>query len=252
MPTLDLVPGGASLALVERFELAYADERGEQRIPLTEAWSVPFEACTPVRGFPSYKGQRHHNGRWWTATTGGLVGYESWLERDRLVLLDFDPEVVGIASQPFWLFWTTAEGKTRSHAPDYFARLADGSALVLDVRPADRIKPRDQVAFDATREVCEALGWRYEVAGAPPASLLANVRWLAGYRHPRHHLPDVADALRAAFAASSGLLDGAEQVGDPIAVLPVLFHLLWRRDLHANLNRPLHPDAKITTGAVSA
>jgi hypothetical protein len=28
------------------------------------------------------------------------VGYESWLERDRLILLDFDPEVVGIASQP--------------------------------------------------------------------------------------------------------------------------------------------------------
>lgn len=84
MPTLDLIPGGAPSSLVERFEIAYADERGEQRIPLTEAWSVPFEACTPVRGFPSYKGQRHHNGRWWTATTSGLVGYESWLERDRV------------------------------------------------------------------------------------------------------------------------------------------------------------------------
>jgi hypothetical protein len=30
--------------------------------------------------------------------------------------------------------------------------------------------------------------------------LLANVRWLAGYRHPRHRLPDVADALHVAFA----------------------------------------------------
>ncbi|GGP84494.1 hypothetical protein GCM10010185_67950 [Saccharothrix coeruleofusca] len=211
---------------------------------------MPFEHCIPVRGFPSYKGQRHHTGRWWTATTGSLVGYESWLERDRLVLLDFDPEVVGIASQPFWLFWATAEGKTRSHAPDYFARLADGSALVLDVRSADRIKPRDQVAFDATRAACDALGWHYDVAGAPPRSLLANVRWLAGYRHPRHHLPDVAAALRAAFAAPTGLLDGAEQVGDPIAVLPVLFHLLWRRELHTDLDRPLHPDGLVMTEAV--
>jgi hypothetical protein len=32
------------------------------------------------------------------------VGYESWLERDHLMLLDYDPDVVGIASQPFWLF----------------------------------------------------------------------------------------------------------------------------------------------------
>lgn len=87
--------------LVERFELAYADERGEQRVALTDAWSVPFEACAPVRGFPSYKGQRHYNGRWWTATTGTPMGHESWLERDRLVLLDFDPDVVGIACLPF-------------------------------------------------------------------------------------------------------------------------------------------------------
>jgi hypothetical protein len=44
------------------------------------------------------QGQRHYVGRWWTATTGTLVGYESRLERDGLVLLDFDPDVVGIAS----------------------------------------------------------------------------------------------------------------------------------------------------------
>ncbi|GAA2681470.1 MULTISPECIES: TnsA-like heteromeric transposase endonuclease subunit [Actinosynnema] len=252
MPTLDLVSGGARASLAERFELAYADERGEQRVPLTESWSLSFEDYMPVRGFPSYKGQRHHVGRWWTATTGSLVGYESWLERDRLVLLDFDPEVVGIASQPFWLFWATGEGKVRSHAPDYFARLADGSALVLDVRSADRIKPRDQVAFDATRAACDALSWQYEVAGAPPTSLLANVRWLAGYRHPRHYLPDVAAALRTAFAAPTGLLHGAEQVGDPIAVLPVLFHLLWRRELHTDLDRPLHPEVVVMAEAVGS
>jgi hypothetical protein len=82
--------------------------------------------------------------------------------------------------------------------------------------------------------------------------LLANVRWLAGYRHPRHHLPDVAADLRAVFAAPAGLLDGAEQVGDPIAVLPVLFHLLWRRELHTDLNRPLHPDVVVTAEAMSS
>jgi hypothetical protein len=187
VPKLDLVPGGAAGPPGAGFRVAFADEAGEQLLPLTEAWSVPFESCLPVRGFPSYKGQRHHAGRWWTATTGTLVGYESWLERDRLILLDFDPEVVGIASQPFWLSWTTAEDRPRSHAPDYFARRADGSALVLDVRPAERIKPRDRAAFEATRSACELLGWRYEVVGIPPETLRANARWLAGYRHPRHN-----------------------------------------------------------------
>ena len=56
----------------------------------------------PVRGFPSYKGQRNHVGRWWAATTGSLVGYESWLERDWQMLLDFDSDVVGSAGSSGW------------------------------------------------------------------------------------------------------------------------------------------------------
>ena len=63
------------------------------------------------------------------------------------MLLDFDPDVVGIAAQPFWLLWTTPEGKPCSHAPDYFARSAGGAALVMDCRTADRIKPRNADAF---------------------------------------------------------------------------------------------------------
>ncbi|MFI6029399.1 TnsA-like heteromeric transposase endonuclease subunit [Amycolatopsis magusensis] len=101
--------------------------------------------------------------------------------------------------QPLWLFWTTDDGKARSHAPDYFARKADGTALVLDCRPLNRIKPRDQVAFDAARMACELLGWRYEVVGPAPEVLVRNVRWLACYSHPRHHLLDTAAALRAVF-----------------------------------------------------
>ena len=113
-----MVRGGASASPAGReSEIAYVDaESGARRLALIDAWSVPFEECMPVRGFSSYKEQRNHVGRWWTATTGSLVGYGSWLERDWLMLLDFDPDVVGIAAQPFWLLWTTPEGKPCSHA----------------------------------------------------------------------------------------------------------------------------------------
>lgn len=96
-----LCPAALQQRPLSGFEVAFADQDGEQRLPLTEVWTVPFESCPPVRGFPFYKGQRNHVCRGWTATTRSLVGYESWLERDRLLLLDFDPEVAGIASQPF-------------------------------------------------------------------------------------------------------------------------------------------------------
>jgi hypothetical protein len=71
VPTFDHVPGEAPSSLVERFELAYTDERSEQRVPLTEALSVPFESCSPVRGFPSYKGQRRYVGRSWRRVRPG-------------------------------------------------------------------------------------------------------------------------------------------------------------------------------------
>ena len=46
--------------------------------------------------------------------------------------MDFDQAVVGIASQPFWLFWV-ADGKVRSHAPDYFARRVAATGALPDL-----------------------------------------------------------------------------------------------------------------------
>jgi hypothetical protein len=247
MTALRSVPGGAPDAPIDGFEVAYTSQDGvEHRAALTDAWSVRFEMCLPARRFPSYKRQRNYPGRYWSATTGHHVGFESWLERDHVMLLDHDQDVVGIASQPFWLFWATPEGKTRSHAPDYFARHTNGGALVLDCRPTERIKPADAAKFDATRRACELVGWSYRVSGVLDAITVANVRWLAGYRHPRHYLPDVAEALLQTFADPLPLVSGAEAVGDPIAVLPVLFHLLWRHDLLAPLSTPLHADTTVT------
>ncbi|WP_281275786.1 TnsA-like heteromeric transposase endonuclease subunit [Thermomonospora umbrina] len=112
-----------------------------------------------------------------------MWGSSRWLERDHLMLLDFAPDIVGLASQPFWLFWVTAEGKTRSHVPDYFARRGDGSGVVIDCRPMGRRKPRDVVAFEATRRACEAVGWEDRLVGSADEVLVRNVRWL-GFAAP--------------------------------------------------------------------
>jgi hypothetical protein len=73
----------------------------------------------------------------------------------------------------------------------------------------------------------------------------ANLRWLAGYRHPRHHLPAIAADLLAAATGPTPLMMAVEQVGDPLAVLPVMFHLLWCQELVADLRTPLHDLATV-------
>jgi hypothetical protein len=71
--------------------------------------------------------------------------------------------------------------------------------------------------------------------------LAANLKWLAGYRHPRNtgH-PGLAAAVVEAFTRPGPLIEGVEAVGDPIAVLPAVFHALWHGQLTADLTTPLH------------
>ncbi len=168
------------------------------------------------------------------------------------MLLDFDPAVTAVASQPFWLHWHDGR-RSRRHAPDFFARLADGTAVVIDVRADDRIEPRDAEAFEVTARVCESAGWEFRRVGTVDPVLAANVRWLSRYRHPRcGRRPGAADALRRAFARPAPLMPGAAGAGDSLAVLPVLFHLLWRRELTADLGSgPLGPstEIRVTAGA---
>ncbi|WP_197523235.1 TnsA-like heteromeric transposase endonuclease subunit [Actinokineospora pegani] len=111
--------------------------------------------------------------------------------------------------------------------------------------PAGPDQAQNKVTFEATRAACELLGWRYEIVGTPPEALLANVRWLAGCRHPRHDLPVIAEILRAVFSRPMPLLEGAEAASEPIAVLPVLFHLLWRQELVAELSIPLTVETEV-------
>jgi hypothetical protein len=215
-------------------EFAGAGE-GRCRLALEACSGVRFEDAVPVRPFCWPRGQQHFPGWWWLATTGRHVGYESWLERAHLMLLDFDPAVTGVGSQPFWLHWKGSCGNRR-HAPDFFARLADGTGVVIDVRADDRIEPEDAEAFEVTAGACAAVGWQFRRVGVVDPVLAANVRWLSRYRHPRcAGRPEIADALRLAFAAPALLSAGVAGVGDNLAVLPVLFHLMWRQVLAADL-----------------
>lgn len=137
------------------FEVEYlTGDGGRHTVPLADADRVRLADIVPARPIKARKGQRHLPGLWWSATDARHVGYESWLERDHVMSLDWDVAVTGIASQPFRLRWTASDGEARSHVPDYLAERGDGPPVVLDCRPADRRPPRDLAAFDATRRAC--------------------------------------------------------------------------------------------------
>ncbi|MHB9860767.1 TnsA-like heteromeric transposase endonuclease subunit [Streptomyces sp. YIM S03343] len=100
-----------------------------------------FERAAPVRPCRWSKGGKSFAGWYFCATTGGHIGYESWLERDRLIFLDADPQVPGIGSQPFWLHWHDGQ-RGRRHAPDYFVRLAPARCRVTTVNATEAVRSR--------------------------------------------------------------------------------------------------------------
>lgn len=214
---------------------------------LQDSWMLPFENADQIRPTTTYKGQRNFGGLWWCATNQRHVGFESWCERDRLMCLDFDLRVIGISSQPFRM-QLPASLPQRSHVPDFFVRRVDGSAVVVDVRPETRIQQADQDVFDATWRLCVSVGWGYRRVGDLPNPYLANLRWLAGYRHQRCarevESAQVLAALQAAGRVS--IRDLVDKIGDPVTVLPTLFHHLWKQRIGADLvGARLHLDSLV-------
>lgn len=210
----------------------------------------------PVRDFRWYKGQRHYSGWYHASTVGRLLAYESRLELARVLLADFDRDVVGIATQPFQLRGRDGD-RVRRHVPDLLLGRADGGVTVVDVKAPARLADAAVVAqFDWTRRVCSVRGWAYETwSGAEPA-LLENVRFLAGYRRRRLVREELIPAVLAAAARRSTLggieaaLADVDSVGEPGGtVRPVVLHLVWFGALVADLRRPLSPATAVRLAA---
>jgi hypothetical protein len=197
-------------------------------------------AGRPWRVFRWRQGQAHYSGWYWSATTGGHVVYESRLELARLLLADFDPRVTAIAAQPF-LVTAPSGGRVRRHVPDFLLADRDGGVCVVNVKPADQLAvPKVADALAWAGEVFAARGWRHEIWSGTDPVLLANVRFLAGYRYPGRVDAGLVAAVmdRGDAAAGIGDLEGAWP-GRAGEVRAAVLHLVWRGVFRADLSVPL-------------
>lgn len=217
-----------------------------------EVITAPFDRIDParvVRGRPvrdvrSRAGQRNYSGLFWSATAQGHLRYESLLERDRLLLADFDRTVGWLACQPFWL--RGPDGSAfRRHVPDLLLEHRDGSWTVVDVKAAWFLEKPDVVAvLEWTGRVCRSRGWRYEVWTGGNRTELGNVRFLSLAR--RSAFVDRTACVAVSAVARDGMTIGAIvrlALGDEVsrqaafvAVLDRLWTAAWSTDLRSQLS----------------
>jgi hypothetical protein len=110
-------------------------------VPLSDLDSEAVADGRPWRTFPWYLGQRNYSGLYWCATERALVGYESRLERARLMMMDFDRDGKRIASQPLQLR-AVVEGLRITRVPDYLV-CTGGGPLLIDVKPKRALQKPD-------------------------------------------------------------------------------------------------------------
>lgn len=211
---------------------------GARTFDLSETATWRFEDYPGVRKPLSYKGQRNWVGSWWFSKSGEYVPFESWVERDWIMLFDRDTGVRAVRAQPFTL--DLASGR---HTPDFFVRRRDGGVEIVDVRPDDRIGDVDALKFAQTADACALVGWSYRRVGEVEPVARANCRWLSAYRHPWCGVSRATslEAITKVLAGGRVRLDevGA-RVGAPLlGVLPLVFHHVWRGGLGMDETVPL-------------
>jgi hypothetical protein len=174
--------------------------------------------------------------------------------RTQLMLLDRERSVTGLAGRPVRLLWREDDGTVRSWVPQLFARYADGRALLADCPASPGVGgPAAQRAARVLAQACERVGWVYRRLEPPDPVVAANMRWLAGYRHPRFGADEVlCEAVLAAFARPRPLAEGVAAVGVPLRAGPMAFHLLWSGALTATLEkRPLDAGTVVGRGVAA-
>ncbi|MCZ0711113.1 TnsA-like heteromeric transposase endonuclease subunit [Microbacterium paraoxydans] len=218
---------------VTRARVEYSLDGVQLELDAVDCDDVPFERGDPVRSFPNWRLKRHYDGYHWMGLLGRSIGFESLTERGCLIELDRTPGVVAVASQPMWIRWTTPDG-SREHYPDYFVRLADGRAVLIDVKPAHRIDDDAREQFDMTAVFAAQRGWRYVIYDAESQVREANLRFLAPFRG----------------SASTGWVPKLPNDGLPLAEVAALYGVgaegyahcyahLWSGVLESDFDQPL-------------
>ena len=237
---------GATAARVK-----FRDSGGEAaHSDLANVALADLAASRPWRTFRWHRGQAHFSGWYWAATMRQHVVYESRFELARLMLADFDPQIVAIAAQPFCLT-ASVKGKERTHVPDFLLLDGAGAVSVVNVKPAHRLAdPRVAESLGWAGAVFAQQGWRHEIWSGAPTVLLSNVRSLAAYRDPAR-----IDA--ALVAELTDALVGPVSLGEVERAWPsrngqtrvAVLHLVWRGLLRADLLAPLSSETVLERAA---
>ncbi|MGC9154811.1 MAG: TnsA-like heteromeric transposase endonuclease subunit [Ferrimicrobium sp.] len=230
--------------MVQKFvKLEYRSSPQElaTRERVQELVGLPLENAVPFRSFSSYRAKHNYEGVYPFHNLNTQVEFESLLEGQFLLQLDWENTSTALTAQPFRVYWDNDSG-VRSHIPDYFCRLDNGDGLVVDVRPEERVDDAAREAFEFMQRLCEEVGWEYRIYGNPDTHLISNLRVFKQYAPFECEDVYMTSILGAAVRKTSitDLISfGASQEISDGVTRSLIYRLLWEQRLQTDYYRPL-------------
>lgn len=200
------------------------------------------------------KSHRAINGTLASTKAEGGAQYESALERDHYLGLEFDPLVARIVTQPVVIPYRDARGRQRRYTPDTLVHYQDARRpglfevkYVQEVREkAEEFRYKFRVARDYAREQ----GWTFTLVTERTirAPHLKNAHFLHPYL--RREFPaavegEVLTALRSLGEATPQTLLASLPAERRVELIPVLWKLIATRRIEADLSVPFHMTSPI-------
>lgn len=183
--------------------------------------------------------------------------FESLLERDFLIFLDFIPSVAGYEVQPVTIRYEDAQSKEHDYTPDVLVEFKQGRGFV-DRQPwLVEVKPRENLRkdwgelrerFRAAHQYAREKGWRFRILTEQEIRTTA----LEHAKYFRSYLRREADPMiRTSILESLGERGPCKMqdllcpaFSEPVILAPTLWHLVSTWQVRIDLDHQLTPQAE--------
>lgn len=197
-----------------------------------------------------------------SAKNGKSLGYESLLERDLMILLEFDNTVQGFEEQPAKISYKVDGKAKKQYVPDIliryqsFAGVTERTVLGEIKHTDDLKKNKAKYApkFEAAKIFATEQGWEWQIFTEKDirTPFLENLKFLREYRSAEPDISlqnEVITCLQRARGSVTVdfLLEQLCPTDDrKLLVVPALWHLVGTKRITANLQKPLDFNTKLS------
>lgn len=176
------------------------------------------------------------------------IPFESTLERDFLIRMEFDLRVVDIIPQPVKIPFNANNGQGYTYTPDYLVYFRPGTlpaeTLLVEVKPRNELREHWQSwksKFRTALRYARGRGWQFHIYDESRIrdQALANIRFLDVYKR-MHFPPEVSVQIVEAFRRMGSASPGSIQVQHIAGAsgregIAHIWHLLASRRLDCNI-----------------